>query len=423
MIGLAVFLLVMLALTIISRSVYAYYLPLVETTTVQEKYIEHGFEEEGLVVAGNEIPVNTVSGLRIRQIPVQVGDRVEAGELLCRIDLEDLDTIISGKESEIEKLDAQIVSILQNEELAKQKKELELTRAQEDYELQTRIGDTKVGRATESYVQAKEMLERAQENGLSEEEQIALEQKKEQRIEAGDAVIKNEHGQLIYESKNSPATEELFNKVVTAIGGEYALILSDGTRVWLNADSELEYPVEFVKKERIVKLSGEAYFEVAPNPEQPFIVEAGGIQTRVLGTSFNIQAYRNEKSVYTTLLTGSIRVAVADGGDAVVLTPGREAIWEKGSGAIQVEAVNAEDAIAWRYGNFIFEEEDIEVVMRMLSRWYEVEFVFDGGRKEKHTFSGRMSKDESLDTVLETIELAGGPEFRREGNIIHLIEK
>ena len=225
-------------------------------------------------------------------------------------------------------------------------------------------------------------------------EQIALEQKKEQRIESGDAVIKNEHGQLIY-----------------------------GTRVWLNADSELEYPVEFVKKERIVKLSGEAYFEVAPNPEQPFIVEAGGIQTRVLGTSFNIQAYRNEKSVYTTLLTGSIRVAVADGGDAVVLTPGREAIWEKGSGAIQVEAVNAEDAIAWRYGNFIFEEEDIEVVMRMLSRWYEVEFVFDGGRKEKHTFSGRMSKDESLDTVLETIELAGGPEFRREGNIIHLIEK
>ena len=222
-------------------------------------------------------------------------------------------------------------------------------------------------------------------------EQIALEQKKEQRIEAGDAVIKNEHGQLIYESKNNLATEELFNKVVTAIGGEYALILSDGTRVWLNADSELEYPVEFVKKERIVKLSGEAYFEVAPNPEQPFIVEAGGIQTRVLGTSFNIQAYRNEKSVYTTLLTGSIQVAVADGGDAVVLTPGREAIWEKGSGAIQVEAVNAEDAIAWRYGNFIFEEEDIEVVMRMLSRWFEVEFVFDGGRKEKHTFSGRMS--------------------------------
>lgn len=211
--------------------------------------------------------------------------------------------------------------------------------------------------------------------------------------------------------------------MVTAIGGEYALILSDGTRVWLNADSELEYPVEFVKKERIVKLSGEAYFEVAPNPEQPFIVEAGGIQTRVLGTSFNIQAYRNEKSVYTTLLTGSLRVAVADGGDAVVLTPGREAIWEKGSGAIQVEAVNAEDAIAWRYGNFIFEEEDIEVVMRMLSRWYEVEFVVDGGRKERHTFSGRMSKDESLDTVLETIELAGGPEFRREGNIIHLIEK
>ena len=205
--------------------------------------------------------------------------------------------------------------------------------------------------------------------------------------------------------------------------GEYRLVLGDGTKVWLNSASSLSYPVQFAEKERCVELDGEAYFEVTPDPERPFIVKSGDVQTRVLGTSFNIQAYRNEKSVYTTLLTGSIRVAVADGGDAVVLTPGREAIWEKGSGAIQVEAVNAEDAIAWRYGNFIFEEEDIEVVMRMLSRWYEVEFVFDGGRKEKHTFSGRMSKDESLDTVLETIELAGGPEFRREGNIIHLIEK
>lgn len=158
------------------------------------------------------------------------------------------------------------------------------------------------------------------------------------------------------------------------------------------------------------------------NPEQPFIVEAGGIQTRVLGTSFNIQAYRNEKSVYTTLLTGSIRVAVADGGDAVVLTPGREAIWEKEAGLF-MWSCQGRGCDCLEIGNFIFEEEDIEVVMRMLSRWYEVEFVFDGGRKEKHTFSGRMSKDESLDTVLETIELAGGPEFRREGNIIHLIEK
>ncbi len=254
-------------------------------------------------------------------------------------------------------------------------------------------------------------------------EQIDLENKREQKIEAGNTVIQNGYGQLVYESKDNPATEELVNKVVTAIGGEYALILSDGTRVWINADSELEYPVEFIKKERIVKLSGEAYFEVAPNPERPFIVEAGGIQTRVLGTSFNIQAYRNEKSVHTTLLTGSIRVAVEHGGESVLLEPGREAIWEKGSGAIRVEAVDTEKAIAWRYGNFIFEEEDIEVVMRMLSRWYGVEFVFDGGRKKRHTFSGRMSKDQSLDSLLEALKLAGGPEFRREGNIIHVIEK
>ena len=235
--------------------------------------------------------------------------------------------------------------------------------------------------------------------------------------------IANADYTLRYSYDSVVPLEVKYDTLMIPRGSEYSIVLTDGTKVFLNAGSEIYYPVAFSGDQREVGLKGEAYFEVAPNPEQPFIVEAGGIQTRVLGTSFNIQAYRNEKSVYTTLLTGSIRVAVADGGDAVVLTPGREAIWEKGSGAIQVEAVNAEDAIAWRYGNFIFEEEDIEVVMRMLSRWYEVEFVFDGGRKEKHTFSGRMSKDESLDTVLETIELAGGPEFRREGNIIHLIEK
>ena len=230
-------------------------------------------------------------------------------------------------------------------------------------------------------------------------------------------------GTIVYDGRENKTGWPEKNTLMVPLRGEYRLVLGDGTKVWLNSASSLNYPVQFAEKERCVELDGEAYFEVTPDPERPFIVKSGGVQTRVLGTSFNIQAYRNEKSVYTTLLTGSIRVAVADGGDAVVLTPGREAIWEKGSGAIQVEAVNAEDAIAWRYGNFIFEEEDIEVVMRMLSRWYEVEFVFDGGRKEKHTFSGRMSKDESLDTVLETIELAGGPEFRREGNIIHLIEK
>ena len=230
-------------------------------------------------------------------------------------------------------------------------------------------------------------------------------------------------GTIVYDGRENKTGWPEKNTLMVPLRGEYRLVLGDGTKVWLNSASSLNYPVQFAEKERCVELDGEAYFEVTPDPERPFIVKSGDVQTRVLGTSFNIQAYRNEKSVYTTLLTGSIRVAVADGGDAVVLTPGREAIWEKGSGAIQVEAVNAEDAIAWRYGNFIFEEEDIEVVMRMLSRWYEVEFVFDGGRKEKHTFSGRMSKDESLDTVLETIELAGGPEFRREGNIIHLIEK
>jgi len=254
--------------------------------------------------------------------------------------------------------------------------------------------------------------------------EIDLEKEIPQELDVENAVIVNRSGSLTYQAKETEELrKEVLNKIVTAVGGEYAFTLSDGTRVWLNAVSELEFPVDFVGEERVVRLNGEAYFEVSPDPGRPFFVETAGMRTRVLGTSFNVQAYANERSVSATLISGKVEVSLEAAPTTLVLEPGMASFWAKGTDRLTCKKVNVKNAIAWRYGGFVFDEEDIGVVMRMLSRWYGVEFVFDGGRKGKHTFSGKMSKDDSLDEVLEMITLAGGPEFRKEENRIYVIEK
>ena len=235
-----------------------------------------------------------------------------------------------------------------------------------------------------------------------------------------------EKGKLSYRmTADSLPVEEVIHKIVTTVGGDYQLVLSDGTKVWLNAESEIDYPIEFLGDKREVFLKGEAYFEVAPDPEKPFIVKTTSMQTRVLGTSFNINAYENEPNVYTTLLTGKVEVMLNKRGNAspVVLKPAMQLKLDKESGDFSVEKVRVEEITAWRYGVFMFAEDDIEVVTRMLSRWYDVKFVFDGERKGPHTFSGRMSKDDKLNEILKMLTLTGGPEFKIEGNTVHIIEK
>ena len=248
-------------------------------------------------------------------------------------------------------------------------------------------------------------------------EQIALEQKKEQRIESGDAVIKNEHGQLIYESKNNLATEELFNKVVTAIGGEYALILSDGTRVWLNADSELEYPVEFVKKERIVKLSGEAYFEVAKDAK-PFEVQVNDVYVRVYGTHFNVNGYDNER-VQTVLLSGSVGVSsLKNPSVEQMIRPNEMVEVNVSTGVCEVKTVDAAAYVAWKEGYFSFEQETLEQIMAKLSRWYDVQVVFENEEVRTQRFTGRVDRNENFQGVLNLLQRTLLVKFKVEGNRI-----
>ncbi len=168
--GFGVFLVFMAACTLISKSVYAYRLPMVSTTVPESKYVEHKVEVEGIVVAGGERPVTYLPGFRIASMPVRVGDRVEEGDVLFQIDLEDLEGMIEDKESESSKISLQIDTILENQAIEEQKKELELARAREDYDITARLQDTQVGRAAENYVQAENELE--EEGGGGEDKEL-----------------------------------------------------------------------------------------------------------------------------------------------------------------------------------------------------------------------------------------------------------
>lgn len=259
-------------------------------------------------------------------------------------------------------------------------------------------------------------------------ERVDLEKQIPDSIVSGQAVIRGERGRLTYEEKEAASrsgAREEWNKVVTSIGGEYLVALSDGTRVWLNANTELEFPVSFVGDERVVNLKGEAYFEVARDERKPFIVKTAGMATRVLGTSFNIKAYADEGDERATLVRGSVEVALAssdEGRTRAVLEPGMQARWSAGSPSLSVRAVDVDDVVAWRRGEFVFDDESLGVVLRTLSRWYGVEFIAETGGVEACTFSGMMSKDDKLETTLEILTLAGGPSFRIEGNKVFMSE-
>ena len=262
---------------------------------------------------------------------------------------------------------------------------------------------------------------------LANGEMIGLTRQGNDSICIGQATIIKKNDQLAYEKNRDSLggyVEEERNRIITTVGGDYFFILSDGTKVWLNAESELDFPVDFIGKERVVKLKGEAYFEVKSDAARPFVVETKEVRTRVLGTSFNIKAYDNEECVFTTLLTGKVEVsAVEEKGESVVLTPGMQCEWQKEEHDLSVKRVNAENYIAWKQGAFMFDNEDIRVVTRVLERWYGVKFIYNKETTREHTFSGCLSKDESLESILETLTYTGGPRFKVEKDVVHVKDK
>ena len=229
-------------------------------------------------------------------------------------------------------------------------------------------------------------------------------------------IKKTSQGQLEYTAGNQGEKPVKYNILSTPMGGEYRLVLPDGSKVWLNSGSTLRFPTLFNGPERIVELKGEAYFEIAKNAQMPFRVRTNNaMDIKVLGTHFNVMAYDDEKNINTTLIEGSVEVLKGSG--KTMLKPGQEAILNRGSGNIKVAPADVEQAIAWKNGNFIFYNENIESIMRKVSRWYNVDVFYQGNLINKD-FAGTISRNKNVSELLKMLELTGAVHFSIDGRRI-----
>jgi ferric-dicitrate binding protein FerR (iron transport regulator) len=217
-------------------------------------------------------------------------------------------------------------------------------------------------------------------------------------------IYTSEKGALTYIAATE-TQQILTNNITTPRGGQYNLTLSDGTNIWLNAASSLTYPSAFQKgKPRIIELSGEGFFEVRHNAQEPFIVHYGnGLEAVVLGTSFNINTYTDEKATYTTLINGSLSVQGPQE-KKDLLMPGQQAIVRQGKTSII--SADIEEIIAWKEGWFLFNRLELQAILRQLSRWYNIDFVITGTIGNKQ-FSGIVSKSNNISEVLKIMENTG----------------
>lgn len=223
----------------------------------------------------------------------------------------------------------------------------------------------------------------------------------------GVPVVHIANGQVSFLTPASPSAPGSFNTLVTPCGGQYQLLLPDGSKVWLNAASSIRFPDTF-KKDRIVKVTGEAYFEVAKDKRRPFRVDIDGKGTvEVLGTAFNVNAYASEKEIRTTLHEGRVKVwaynGMAGAAKNVQLShPGEQAVFTGAS--VQLEQANLAQSIAWRNGLFSFAHTDLPTVMRQLSRWYNVEVVYKGTFPSDLFITGEIERTLRLEQVLKGLE-------------------
>jgi ferric-dicitrate binding protein FerR (iron transport regulator) len=230
----------------------------------------------------------------------------------------------------------------------------------------------------------------------------------------GNATVIKAGGQLSYQQQAAAEQALSYNTLFTPKGGQYQVVLSDGTKVWMNAASSLRYPASFSGRDRVVSLTGEAYFEVAKDLSKPFKVVSNGMEIQVLGTHFNVMAYENEAAITTTLLEGAVNVNSDE--KVVRLLPGQQAQRMK-TGSVQVLSnVDVEEAMAWKNGYFQFNRDGLDVVMRQIERWYDVTVSYEG-RLPDRKFGGKISRSSNIQDVLKVLELSKVA-FRIEGKKI-----
>ncbi|MBL7736278.1 MAG: FecR family protein [Chitinophagaceae bacterium] len=223
--------------------------------------------------------------------------------------------------------------------------------------------------------------------------------------EADGTVIDQQSGRLVYKKNKNAPDEIVFNTLVVPRGGEYQLLLSDGSKVWLNAASSIRYPTRFASTERVVYLNGEAYFDVEKNTKSPFkVITEDGAMIEALGTRFDVMAYDDEKSVKAVLESGIVRVTREN--RAVLLSPRQEAEWQREKKDLRVKEADLEKTLAWKNGMIQFREDDIASIMRQIARWYDVEVIFSGQRSGGR-YNGYIRRQSKLSKVLEILKEAG----------------
>jgi hypothetical protein len=239
--------------------------------------------------------------------------------------------------------------------------------------------------------------------------------------QAGTLIAKTGTGQLIYTADSSglsgpeKSTEQVFNTLTIPRGGQYQVILPDGTQVWLNSASVLKFPTIFKGKRRVVELDGEAYFAVSKNKKMPFVVHTKDQDIEVLGTHFNVNSYADESATKTTLLEGSVKIVSQ--ANQVMLIPGQQAQTNRNSSSINVMPVRVQDAIAWKNGYFVFNDEKLESIMRRIARWYDVEYQLKDELKDL-SLLGIIERSKDISSLLKILESTGSVHFKIEGRTI-----
>lgn len=237
---------------------------------------------------------------------------------------------------------------------------------------------------------------------------------------AGVIATKTSAGQLVYTtttSERQPA-ETARHTIATPRGGQFQVTLPDGSTAWLNAASSLSYPVEFAKHERRVEMTGEVYFEIAKDKHRPFLVKTDDQTVTVLGTHFNINAYADEPVTRTTLLEGSIKIISHKANTSIVLQPGQRAEMRD---HIRIDTADVQETVAWKNGDFMFNDESLSAILRKVSRWYDVDVVYPAGMQELR-FTGMVSRSRNISAVLNMIESTGKAHFKLEERRIIVME-
>lgn len=254
------------------------------------------------------------------------------------------------------------------------------------------------------------------------------------RLDTLSSVVRNNRANVAFDNnggvlkvKEQDSTGQLRQEVGRNVinvpyGGTYTVELCDGTKVYLNSGTKLEFPSRFDGNVRSVSLKGEAYFEVARNERKPFVVEVDEMKVKVLGTAFNVKSYVDEPGIYTTLVQGSVAI-LWDGQPEKKIKPGEQAYYNKSVGTLSVSPVDVDEFTAWKDGLFCFKDIALEEILRIVSRWYDLEIFYMNQEAKSVVYSGKMPMYSSVEDVLRKFEISGDVRFELKGRTLMVFDK